>query len=113
MLNLIENKMKKITLSLLIVVLTLTIFPASVTAKTSEPTSINSTAKEIPAAVRVMFDRLKEIKEMDKSNLNSSERKALRKEVRAIKSTLKSTGNGVYLSVGAIIIIILVLILIL
>ena len=35
------------------------------------------------------------------------------KEVRAIKSTLNSSGNGVYLSVGAIIIIILLLILLL
>ena len=50
---------------------------------------------------------------MDKSNLNSSEKKELRKEVKAIKKTLKSTGNGVYLSIGAIIIIILLLILLL
>jgi hypothetical protein len=45
--------------------------------------------------------------------MKSSEKKALRKEVRAIKSELAATGNGVYFSVGAIIIIILLLILLL
>jgi hypothetical protein len=49
---------------------------------------------------------------MDKSSLTSSE-KELRKEVREIKSAIRSSGNGVYFSVGAIIIIILLLILLL
>lgn len=101
------------TLSIMIIFLSLTVIPTTMLAKTTAPTAISNTTKEMPAEVKVMLDRLKEIKEMDKSNLTSSDRKALRKEVRAIKSTLKSTGNGVYLSVGAIIIIILILILIL
>jgi len=50
---------------------------------------------------------------MDKSSMTSVERKALRKEVRAIKAELRTTNNGVYLSVGAIIIVILLLILLL
>jgi hypothetical protein len=54
-----------------------------------------------------MLNRLEEIKEMDKSSLKSSE-KELRKEVREIKSELKRSGQGVYFSVGAIIIIILI-----
>lgn len=82
-------------------------------AKTTDPIAVNNTTKEMPAEVKVMLDRLKEIKEMDKSNLTSSDRKELRKEVRTIKSNLKAAGNGVYFSVGAIIIIILLLILIL
>ena len=69
--------------------------------------------KEIPAEVKTMLNRLDEIKAMDKSSLNSTEKKLLRKEVRAINTSLKSTGHGVYLSVGAIIIIILLLILLL
>ncbi|AWI27303.1 hypothetical protein HYN49_12530 [Flavobacterium pallidum] len=67
----------------------------------------------MPARVKVLLDRLEEIKAMDKSDMSRAERKALRKEVRAIKSELRSTGGGVYLSVGAIIIIILLLILLL
>jgi hypothetical protein len=60
-------------------------------------------------------DGLEEIKNMDKSALTGSERRDLRKEVRAMKKEMKSDGlgRGVYLSVGAIIIIILLLILIL
>lgn len=65
------------------------------------------------ARAAMLIDRLEEIKAMDKSEMSRSEKKELRKEVKAIKSELKSTGNGVYLSVGAIIIIILLLILLL
>jgi len=50
---------------------------------------------------------------MDRSNLNSIQRKVLRNEVKTIKAELRTTNNGVYLSIGAIIIIILLLILIL
>ena len=105
--------MKKITLSLLIIIISLSVLPTTVLAKTTEPTAITNDAKEVPAEIKVLYNRLEEIKGMDKSNLTSSDKKALRKEVRAIKSTLKSSGNGVYLSIGAIIIIILILILIL
>jgi hypothetical protein len=45
--------------------------------------------------------------------MKASEKKELRKEVRTIKAQLKASNNGVYLSVGAIIIVILLLILIL
>ena len=82
--------------------------PAVTTPITPAPTS-----SEMPAEVKVMLNRLEEIKGMDKSELSSKERKELRKEVRAIKAELRSTGNGIYLSVGAIIIIVLLLILLL
>ncbi|WP_111309818.1 hypothetical protein [Confluentibacter sediminis] len=65
---------------------------------------------DIPADVQIMLDRLEEIKEMDKSALKSAERKQLRAEVREIKSTLRATGNGLYISSGAIIIILLLII---
>ncbi|PIQ49205.1 MAG: hypothetical protein COW03_06630 [Cytophagales bacterium CG12_big_fil_rev_8_21_14_0_65_40_12] len=58
-------------------------------------------------------ERLIEIKELDKSNLKASEKKALRKEVREIKKEDRANGGGLYLSVGSIIIIILLLILLL
>ena len=50
---------------------------------------------------------------MDKSTLTNAERKALRKELKEMKATAEGMKGGIYLSVGAIIIIILVLILIL
>ncbi|SES17901.1 hypothetical protein [Pedobacter rhizosphaerae] len=57
--------------------------------------------------------RVEEIREMDKSNLTKAERKALRKELKEMKNQARAISGGVYLSVGAIIIIILLLILIL
>ena len=57
--------------------------------------------------------RVTEIQNIDKSNLSSSEKKALRKELKEMKKTADGLNKGVYLSVGAIIIIILLLILIL
>jgi hypothetical protein len=57
--------------------------------------------------------RLLEIKAMDKSNLSSSEKKALRKEVRSIKGHSYYARGGIYLSVGAILIIVLLLVLLL
>jgi hypothetical protein len=89
-------------------VLSLCTVPATMMAAEKSPIT-----KELPAEVKTMLNRLEEIKAMDKSSLKSSEKKELRKEVRQIKSELKASGNGVYFSVGAIIIILLLLILIL
>jgi len=49
-------------------------------------------------------------KAMDKSELTRLERKALRVEVREIKSAVRASGNGIYISSGAIIIILLLII---
>lgn len=68
---------------------------------------------EQTAQTQLMLNRIKHIKELDKSVLKPAERKNLRQEVREIKKTLKANNQGVHLSVGAIIIIILLLILIL
>jgi hypothetical protein len=107
MINLKTNKMKKLMFFLMMLV-SLTTF--SNTISTSEKNAIANNTKEMPAEVKVMLTRLEEIKTMDKSSLKSSERKALRKEVRAINTELRSTGNGIYISVGAIIIILLLII---
>jgi hypothetical protein len=58
-------------------------------------------------------NRLKEIKELDKKSLSNSEKKVLRKEVREIKKQLAAISGGVYLSIGAILLIALLLILLL
>lgn len=65
------------------------------------------------ARVSEITRRVEEIKNMDKSDLSRTERKALRSELLDMKKEVKATNGGVYLSVGAIIIILLVLILIL
>lgn len=99
--------MKKAIFISLLLFLSLSVSTPVLAAKkerTTEPT-------EIPAEVRIMLDRLEEIKAMDKSDLKRAEKKALRKEVRAIKTQLRTTGNGIYISAGALIIILLLIIL--
>jgi hypothetical protein len=60
-----------------------------------------------------IVNRVTEIQNMDKTNLSMTERKALKKELYAMKQKADALNQRVYLSVGAIIIIILLLILIL
>lgn len=103
--------MKKTVFYLIILVL-LNVFPNSVMASEKKPTPINKTTTEVPDEFKLMLNRLDEIKNMDKSSLDRSEKKELRTEVREIKKTLKASGRGIYLSVGAIIIILLVLLII-
>ncbi len=73
----------------------------------------NTPAKEADARAMQLVQRLEEIKGMDKSEMSRVEKKELRKEVKEIRKEMKASKNGVYLSVGAIIIIILLLILLL
>lgn len=94
--------------------LLLTFMPTQLKAETDPMASSTANPKTVELAeANALIARLGEIKDMDKSSLNSSEKKQLRKEVRATKSRLKALNGGVYLSAGAIIIIILLLILIL
>lgn len=103
--------MKKFPLYLMMMVLSLSMF--STTVQASEKNGSATESKEIPLEIKVLTNRLEEIKAMDKSEMKYSEKKELRKEVRSIKATLASSNGGVYLSVGAVIIIILLLILLL
>ena len=82
-----------------------TITPVSTTAISDAPTN--------EAKNEILLNRLNEIKSMDKSEMTRADKKALRKEVREIKATMKANGGGLYISLGAAIIIILLLILIL
>ena len=72
-------------------------------------------AEAMPESTKAakLLTRLEEINTTDKSGMSASEKRHMRKEVRAIKKELKELGGGVYLSVGAVIIIILLLILLL
>lgn len=65
------------------------------------------------AEVQRLERRLSEIKEIDHKSLSKAERKALRKEVKEIKRQVNAISGGVYISVGALILIVLLLILLL
>jgi len=75
-------------------------------------TPSDSTAAETETVARIT-KRVYEIQSMDKTNLSSAEKKALKKELKEMKQQAGDLNQRVYLSVGAIIIIILLLILIL
>lgn len=102
--------MKKIILGLLIAISFFAIEPAQ--AKTKNNPEITATAAQAERSKQITA-RLYEIKAMDKSNMSSSEKKALRKEVKAMKQEMREGSGGIYLSIGAIIIIILLLIILL
>lgn len=104
--------MKKLLFPLLIIAFFSTISPTAVFANTDPTTSeVKDDKEENDAKAILLNNRLEEIKDIDKSELDRSERKALRKEVKEIKKELKAIGNGVYISTGAIIIIILLILL--
>ena len=105
--------MKKIAIYFMAASLAFTFIPLS--SHAADPATVAGVVvPEAPVSPDVtrMLSRVDEIKAMDKSNLSSAEKKSLRKELRSLKHELKSA-KGVYLSIGAIIIIILLLILIL
>lgn len=77
----------------------------------AEMAMVSSAEATEAANANAQLDRLNEINEMDMSAMNASEKRELRKEVRAIEKQQK--GDGVYISVGAAILIVLLLILLL
>src|SRR5436190_23625260 len=105
--------MKKSILYLMMMVLSLNLFPTQMIASEKDPITVVNDPNGIPADVKAKLARLDEINAMDKSTLNRSEKRALRKEVKAINASLKSNGNGLYLSLGALIIILVLLIILL
>jgi hypothetical protein len=55
--------------------------------------------------------RLEEIRAIDTKRLTKDEKRALRGEVKQIKKEMKALSGGVYISIGALILIVLLLIL--
>jgi len=112
-----RTKMKKITMGLMTAALMLLFIPAH----SADNSKVNPFAKkekiEISAEAQAMILRLEEIKAMDLTEKTKSEKKELRAEVKMIKSDLKAenlnSSGGLYISVGAAILIVLLLILLL
>ncbi|MEM8895196.1 MAG: hypothetical protein AAGC88_11510 [Bacteroidota bacterium] len=66
---------------------------------------------EVKERLEQLESRVQEINAMDLSSLTKAEKRDIKKELREIKKQDEFLSGGVYLSVGAIIIIILLLIL--
>jgi hypothetical protein len=97
--------------------LSLTFLPVQAFAGTADKPSSLVTTKpseaEESAEAKTLVLRLNEIKAMDMSKMNPSEKKEMRKEVRSIKRELREVSGGVYLSVGVIILIVILLVVLL
>src|SRR5450759_838297 len=106
--------MKKIVLCLMATCLSLTFLPLqSNAATTAAPSSLVDSKPAESAEAKTLVLRLNEINAMDKSKLKSADKKSLRKEVKSINHKLREITGGVYLSVGAILLIALLLIILL
>lgn len=81
----------------------------------TEASPLKNPKKELTEAQQLrlteMENRLEEIKAMDFNSMSKNEIKAIKSEMKEMKAEAKATGNGVYLSIGAIILIVLLLIL--
>lgn len=81
-------------------------------ASNKSPKEVALVTKPMPIEEsNLLKQRLEEIKAIDKSDLNSTEKKELRDEVKSINKRL--TSGGVYISVGGLIIILLLLLILL
>ncbi len=107
-------KLRNITKVAAFAFLLATTAPAFSNNVTGDPVKTTKPAKVVDQArVIEIGKRVDEIKAMDKSSLSSSDKKELRKELRGLKKDMATAKGGVYLSIGAIIIVILLLILLL
>jgi hypothetical protein len=105
--------MKKIALCLMAACMSLSFFPLQSLAGIPGNHELIGDKTNVPTDANTLLARLKEIKDMDRSGMSSVEKKALRKELRSMRHEIRSSHNGIYLSVGAVIIIVLLLILLL
>jgi Skp family chaperone for outer membrane proteins len=105
----VQKKLRIATFSMLLAIA----LPASSAIVVPDAPKTNSTAATENPRAQQLLQRLDDIKDMSKSDMTRMEKKGLRKEVKDIKKEMKVIKGGVYLSVGAIIIVILLLILLL
>lgn len=82
--------------------------PANDENSKKEKTELTEAQKERLAEIEARVD---EIKTMDFSTMSNDEKKDVRMELKDMKEEAKRAGSGVYISVGAIILILLLLIL--
>ena len=106
--------MKKLIMCLLIVVNAFTLMPTNLKANGGKTTDSLTLTQPIDSSnSKELVARLEEIKAMDMSAMSRVEKKELRKEVRDTKKQLRENDGGIYLSVGAIILIVVLLIILL
>ena len=111
--------MKKIIFFVFLLILSLSVS----TVFATDPKSESGLNSDNPAVIENRGDklseeeisqiemRIKEIRDMDKSELTEEERLELRKELKDIRDEATSPIRGVYLSIGALVLIIILILL--
>lgn len=97
----------------MLTIASLTLIPVQLNAITPEPSSTTAPKTAEAVEVNTLELRLNEIKGLDKSKMESAEKKNLRKEVKSIRHRLREVGGGVYVSAGVLVLIIVLLIVLL
>jgi hypothetical protein len=104
--------MKTLSKYLILVMLLSPIAQLPLKAEEAPVTNVHSENLDRNAAEKATMARLKAIQELAKTKLSKSEKKALREELKAMKSKQRP-GGVIYISTGALIIIIILLIILL
>ncbi|WP_137401594.1 hypothetical protein [Echinicola rosea] len=104
--------MKKIAYFLAVMFCFVAFSPATTAAPVKKEKVKTELSPEEEARLAEINSRVDEIKAMDFSEMSKDEIKEVRDELRGMKKEAKKMGGGIYLSVGAIIIILLILILV-
>lgn len=99
----------------LLTILALFLSVQMLNAAPTETKGKNNDKSELTEAQKIrvteMENRLEEIKAMDFQSMSKAEKKDVREEMKEMKAEARATGSGVYLSIGALILIVLLLIL--
>jgi len=100
----------------------LMIFSLSVTSTFAAKSDLKSTIensavvaktenKLSEAEITTLTKRAEEIRDMDKTNMTVTEKRELRKELKATKETIKRDGGYVYIGGGTLLLIIIIILL--
>lgn len=98
--------MKKIVFCIMAVLLSLTFMPIQASATSPKPATALTAEKT--AEIKAMELRISEIKAMDKTKMNATEKKSLKKEAKEMKEKVKRDYGYTY--GGALLLLLLILI---
>lgn len=79
----------------------------------TKASNINENKRVEAKTAQMLLNRIAVIRQLDIPNLTKEEKAHLSKEVKSIRTELNSLNDGVYLSVGALIVIVILLIILL
>ncbi|HAH26211.1 MAG TPA: hypothetical protein DCL77_21015 [Prolixibacteraceae bacterium] len=85
--------------------------PATFAASKAEKNVATTENKMTSEEASRLTKRVEEIRDMDKTNLTVTEKRELRKELKATKENIRKDGGYIYVSVGTVILIIILVIL--